>query len=64
MIEITAGEKPETQGCILIDFFLLRKVRLRWKDVVPQRTLTPQRLTLFTGEQATKASSCSTKRRP
>jgi hypothetical protein len=43
---------------------LLREVRLHWRGVVPQRPPTPQRLTLFYGEQATKSSSRSTKRCP
>jgi hypothetical protein len=54
----------ETQGCIPVVPSLLREVFLCWRGVVPQRTPTPQRLTLFSGEQATKASSCSTKRCP
>jgi hypothetical protein len=52
----------KTQGYIPVVPSLLRKVRLRWRGVIPQRT--PQMLTLFFGEQATKASSRSTKRCP
>jgi hypothetical protein len=48
----------ETQGCIPVVSSLLREVRLRWRGVVPQRPPTPQRLTLFFGEQATVAYLC------
>jgi hypothetical protein len=54
----------KTQGCIPVVPSLLREVRLRRRGVVPQRPPTPQRLTLFSGEQTTKASSDSTKRCP
>jgi hypothetical protein len=52
----------KTQECILVVPPLLRKVHLRWRGMVPQRLPTPQRLTIFSSEQATKASSRSTKR--
>jgi hypothetical protein len=54
----------KTWGCIPLVPSLLREVHLRWRGVVPQRPPTPQRLTLFSDEQATKASSRSTKRCP
>jgi hypothetical protein len=41
---------------------LLQEVHLCWSGVVPRRTPTLQRLTLFSGEQGIKVSSCSTKR--
>jgi hypothetical protein len=49
--------RPDTQGCILVVPSFWGEVRLRWRGVVTRSRPTPRRLTLFSGEQATEASS-------
>jgi hypothetical protein len=61
---INCNGDTKTQGSIPVVPSFLREVRLHWRGVVLERPPTPQRLTLFFGEQATKASSRSTKRCP
>jgi hypothetical protein len=54
---VTEKRRPETQGCIPVVPSFWGEVRLRWRGVATRSPPMPQRLTLFSGEQATEASS-------
>jgi hypothetical protein len=50
-------EKTNIQECIPVVPSFSGEVHLRWRGVVTQSPPMPQRLTLFSSEQATEASS-------
>jgi hypothetical protein len=52
-------EKTETQECILVVPSFSGEVHLCWRGVATQSPPMPQRLTLFSSEQAMEASSLS-----
>jgi hypothetical protein len=54
---VTKKRRPETQGCIPVVPSFWGEVRLCWRGVATRSPPMPQRLTLFSGEQATEASS-------
>jgi hypothetical protein len=54
---VTEKRRPKTQGCISVVPSFWGEVHLRWRGVVTRSRPMPRRLTLFSGEQSTEASS-------